>query len=1463
MHATQRQWLFPLLISLGIFDFIFQAKAAQSIQGLVDLLQRRIPAHADNFEFQLRGNYTLGITNDDYLVSQSSVGKILVEGNSLSALASGLHRYFTDILHVDIWWYIGSQLHLAPEQFPTLNSTLKGSTIVSWRYHFNTVTFSYTAAFWSWKDWELQLDWMSLHGINLSLAWVGYEKILLSTLLTTGLTTTEILSFFSGPAFQAWNRFGNIQRSWGGTLPLSWIEDQHLLQRKIVKRMVELGITPVLPAFTGFVPEELRRVAPNANIINGSGYWSEIFPAKYSNDSFLYPTDPLFTTLQHTFLTIQSEYYGSVTHIYTLDQYNENNPASGDPSYLASVSRGTYQSLQSFDSKAVWMLQGWLFYALSPFWTQERIEAYIGGVPNNESMLILDLFSESFPQWENTHQYYGKPWIWCQVHGYGGTLGLYGQIYNITNSSIEAFRASEKMVGMGNTMEGQEGNGLMYELLLDQAWDTISIDTEDYFKSWVDKRYHISGEDQKIPGEAYEAWDLLRTTAYNNTNLTLADSAPKSLLEMQPNITEFHGRLGQSLTVDLYSPNDLFRAWKLLYNASLVAPGLWEGEGWKFDMVDVTRQVLAERFKSVYVGLIGKYENGMNVEGDGEELKEILRSLDRVLSTSSHFRLDTWVHSAVSSSPISSLANSSLLVSFDHSSPPNLNLTQTQQFFAYNAINQITIWGPTGQIEDYASKSWAGLVGGYYLPRWEIFFEYIREVKITECNTTEIKRRLMVFEEEWQLEGVLDDGNDFKGEDGERGLKGLVEYLVRQFELNLRSDQATGTATATVAAAAAAAAATTTTITKRGRAYCYSTSLMSILTHHMEAQIEAMTNEEQRSTVSDMTTIQTLLPGAMDYTKISQSVLVESGKVIEPKNFLQETANTPMKVDLPQEIIRDICFYVDKDDLPNIRLVSHAYSHAAAVQMFRTMKLSFTRASFERLINVSQSINLRHNILELIYEIQWIKKGVGLTLSPDHLELHFSHQSQLDEALTKLTNLNTIRIEPIQRPDQELKTQIPFINPSTLMFNPLWSLFVSSLNNLPKLRTIIAPNTVQPKRQIRADLSNAEKEALGRLYRLSFGFDDCFSAHIDTILSYAHNLRSLELKNLGGVKDIAEIVKPSRKFRSLVSLKLDGFNLNEQYFKQFLLGNAKSLRSLSLRNMKLEITEEEYVSESYLKNNQWIRMFYFLGQSMRLEKIELFGKFETSLSGTWAAQEFSEGDEFYQPSSLMLRLKQFITHVGGSSFPLPHPDLDLTNVDLKKYGNNSGLYWFMIRQKVGTIRLLEKKPSQLAVLQDVLYWGPSIPSSDFEDSEEFEEDTESEGDVDLDDWQYDSDDHLNGEDYQEESDMNSALPESHDPLPSSNSESTADHDGSQFDPYEYLSDIEDPLIKLGDSRGEKTAFEQLKDQFLASKPTWTDDEKAALTSLLGDGQITIKGESSDSSATEEEEETLFSTASIE
>jgi alpha-N-acetylglucosaminidase len=58
---------------------------------------------------------------------------------------------------------------------------------------------------------------------------------------------------------------GNI-RGWGGPLTESWHNHTIKLQHLILKRMRELGIIPVLPAFAGHVPRDFIRLFPNARV---------------------------------------------------------------------------------------------------------------------------------------------------------------------------------------------------------------------------------------------------------------------------------------------------------------------------------------------------------------------------------------------------------------------------------------------------------------------------------------------------------------------------------------------------------------------------------------------------------------------------------------------------------------------------------------------------------------------------------------------------------------------------------------------------------------------------------------------------------------------------------------------------------------------------------------------------------------------------------------------------------------------------------------------------------------------------------------------------------------------------------------------------------------------------------------------------------------------------------------------
>ena len=83
---------------------------------------------------------------------------------------------------------------------------------------------------------------MSMMGVNIMYAHTGAEYVQAQvwTKLLGSNATRGIADFFSGPAFLAWFRMGNLKK-WGGPMPASFLEQQHDLQLKILPRLQSLG----------------------------------------------------------------------------------------------------------------------------------------------------------------------------------------------------------------------------------------------------------------------------------------------------------------------------------------------------------------------------------------------------------------------------------------------------------------------------------------------------------------------------------------------------------------------------------------------------------------------------------------------------------------------------------------------------------------------------------------------------------------------------------------------------------------------------------------------------------------------------------------------------------------------------------------------------------------------------------------------------------------------------------------------------------------------------------------------------------------------------------------------------------------------------------------------------------------------------------------------------------------------
>lgn len=206
----------------------------------------------------------------DVFEIDSKDNQVVLRGSSGSALATAFGHYLRYYTHSDFHWENGGSYSF--EAFPTAVEALPVPSekervvfLAKLRYYQNTCTASYSFVWKSWSQWEMEIDWAAMNGYNLPLAFTGQEIVWKKLWQSYGVSDTGLQQYFSGPAFLAWQRMANI-RAFAGPLSDSWINQQADLQRNILNRYADLGMTPVLPAFNGVVPEEMKTLYPTANI---------------------------------------------------------------------------------------------------------------------------------------------------------------------------------------------------------------------------------------------------------------------------------------------------------------------------------------------------------------------------------------------------------------------------------------------------------------------------------------------------------------------------------------------------------------------------------------------------------------------------------------------------------------------------------------------------------------------------------------------------------------------------------------------------------------------------------------------------------------------------------------------------------------------------------------------------------------------------------------------------------------------------------------------------------------------------------------------------------------------------------------------------------------------------------------------------------------------------------------------
>ena len=609
-------------------------------------------------------------------------GKIFLRSNNPVSLAVAFNQYLRRETHMSYDWQAVAPLSpIEPLSAP--KRRVRRTCFTQERFLLNYCTYGYTFPYWKWNEWERLLDWMALNGINRPLLQTGQEAVWLRVWQSYGMTADQVRAYFSGPAHLPWHRMANLD-SYGGPLPLSYIEGQQKLQKQILIRAREFGMKPILSGFAGHVPRELIKLRPQAKISPIKPGWGGLSPefATY----YLDPTDPLFADIQKKFLDEQEAMYGS-DHLYAADPFNEMEPPSWEPEYLATVSKAIWEGMVAADPQARWYQMAWTF-SYDKRWTKDRIAALFSPVPANR-MVLLDYACEEVELYRKTKAFFGRAFVWNYLGNFGGRTHLLAPLESLAQK-IRDVHEVPNCVGVGSTLEGLNVNPVIYDMVFELPWQSENAISTD---AWI-RDYAIRRAGHAEPA-VIEAWQLLVAKVLKEKSVGKDNG---SIFQVYPSFT---GKDGWTRPSIAYAEQDLVRALELMLQAG---DQCRSSDGYAFDVVNLTRQVLCNHGLRIYNLMIDAYgQKDMAVfKRESSRFLELGKDLDELLGTRHEFLLGPWLAQARRWGRSSKEAD----------------------YYESNAREIITCWHQVSNgLRDYASRQWNGLLHTYYLPRWKKFID--------------------------------------------------------------------------------------------------------------------------------------------------------------------------------------------------------------------------------------------------------------------------------------------------------------------------------------------------------------------------------------------------------------------------------------------------------------------------------------------------------------------------------------------------------------------------------------------------------------------------------------------------------------------------------------------------------------------------------------------------------------------
>ena len=686
----------------GKYDIEDTYTEADTIKALEGLVTRVLgEKYVSWFTFDVEDD---GDPDKDYYEISMKDGKVLIKGDNGVNIATGLNYYLKYYCKVNVSQET-KQVDM-PDSIVKVNKAIKRDTKQVVRYTYNYCTLSYTMPYYGYDEWQRELDYLMLSGINVVLDTTATEALWVLYLQNYGYTCQEAIEFVCGYTWKAWWLMGNLE-STGGPVSDNWIVDTVEMARVNQRYLTVMGADLCLQTFVGTMPTDFGTKAEKAladmgypnvgDYMTATGGWCG-FTRPYA----LNTTFPGFTELAETFYETQNYIYGRVNDYYAGDLLHEisggfNLPASFDK---ASMSRTVLDLLLAENDEGVWIIQSW--------WENPLPDVVKGwGEDREDHMLLLDLAAVHSPRWSNTDpnkyggkEFGGSSWCYCILESYGGRSGMHMSLQKVATNYFNTSKQAKHMKGIGLTSESTERNPVVFDLFWEMIWEDKEIDVEEWITQYAERRYR-GGE------ETVKAWErLLKCIYFVNTvdgttiNYSVVNYPQLHIKEVGYFYPAYQNKAVEGAIKSLLSDYDALK----------------DQETYVYDLVDICRTYLSNVSteyidKMLSTAKAGNYEE---FEKYKTRFLDLILIMDELSDFTEKARLGKWV------GRVDVWVNDERTATYSDFDVDLMKL---------DAYMLITNWS-TIDLGNYANREISGLLSDYYYVMWDYFLNKIITPKV-------------------------------------------------------------------------------------------------------------------------------------------------------------------------------------------------------------------------------------------------------------------------------------------------------------------------------------------------------------------------------------------------------------------------------------------------------------------------------------------------------------------------------------------------------------------------------------------------------------------------------------------------------------------------------------------------------------------------------------------------------------